>query len=169
MRRKKKKQDDDEKPTGKALPPIAFLDWWNPTAIDETSGASIGGHPDAERVWARKDPGRWSRRTYGINAMLAWDCASYRDEYHSWKDIGCPAREPFVSICATLERVAEFAKGLKATLAQVGKPMPKPQPRDWDRGKAPRVEPIDEAKALPEAGVVDAEFIKLDDDEEIKF
>ena len=107
------------------MPPTAFLEWWNPTGTDEPSGASIGGHPDAERVWARKDPGRWTRRTYGINAVLAWTCQCYRDEYERWIDAEQPEREPFVSIAATLEQQYELMKKLKAILKGAAKPMPK--------------------------------------------
>jgi hypothetical protein len=176
MRRRKSKVEREANAPGN-LPPVDFMDWWSVTGVHEPSGASVGGHPDAERVWARKDPGRWNRRTYGINANKAWHVASYRAEYSRWLDADRPQTEPFVSICKTAEEQVAFAKELKATLAQIGKPVPKPQPRDWDRGKAPRVEPIDEQpcvltdstqKALPE-GVVDAEFTKLDDDEPILF
>ena len=45
--------------------PDAFCEWWNPSGTEEPSGANIGGHPDAKRVWARKDAGRWTRRIYG--------------------------------------------------------------------------------------------------------
>lgn len=79
------------------------MDWWNPTGREEPSGADIGGHPDAERVWARKDPGRWKRRTYGINAIIAWSCEYYRNEYLRWVDAERPKREPFVSIALPLD------------------------------------------------------------------
>lgn len=122
---KRKRRHDDEPPRRRdSVAPDEFCEWWNPTGIAEPSGASIGGHHDAERVWARKDPGRWTRRTYGITATIAWTCAIYRREFNRWIEADRPEREEFVSVCATPERQVEFAKQLKATLAQIGKPMP---------------------------------------------
>jgi hypothetical protein len=164
MRRRKTKTEREANAPGHA-PSIGFMEWWNPDSIIEPSGASRGGHPDAERVWARKDPGRWTRRTLGISANRAWLVARYRDEYARWVEADRPETEKFISICASPERQVEFAKSVKALLAQIGQPMTKPLQRDYDKGKAPWKEPIDEQKALPEAGVVDAEFTKLDDEE----
>lgn len=123
MKKRKTKVEREANHPGN-LPPIDFCDWWSPTGIQEPSGASVGGHPDAERVWARKDPGRWSRRVYGINANKAWLVGSIRAEYLRWVDADRPQQEPFVSICATAERQAEFAREVKALLAEIGKKMP---------------------------------------------
>jgi hypothetical protein len=121
---KKKQQDDnnDEAPA-KALPPADFCNWWNPTGTEAISGAHIGGHTDADRVWARKDPGKWTRRRYGINATEAWECRPYRDEYQRWVDADRPECEPFVSLAATLDKQGEFWRGLTGTLAEIGKRM----------------------------------------------
>jgi hypothetical protein len=143
---RKKKVNEEEEP--RTRPPDAFCEWWNPSGTDAISGASIGGHPEAERVWARKDPGRFARRTYGINAVLAWTTVMYREEYLRWIDADRPEQEPFVSMCMTLEQQKAFYKQLSGTLAQIGKPMP-----TEDKQPLP----------LPE-GVVDAEFTKLDED-----
>jgi len=155
MRRRRRRNDDEPRePINK--PPDEFCEWWSPYTTAEPSGASVGGHPDAERVWVRKDPGRWTRRVYGITANKAWTCAPYRREFNMWIEAGRPETERFVSICATLKEQQEFYRGIKSTLAQIGKPMPKE-----DKQPLP--------KALPEAGVVDAEFTKLDDDDSIPF
>jgi hypothetical protein len=132
----KKKHEDEESESGRPLPPEDFLNWWNPYATDEPSGASIGGHPDAARMWARKDPGRWTRRASGITATRAWLCACYRDEFNRWKDAGCPETEPFVSIALPLPEQKAKMDVLKGTLKQVGKPMPtedkQPLPKSED-------------------------------------
>jgi hypothetical protein len=140
---KKKAKHREQAPT--EGPPDDFCEWWNPSGTDALSGASVGGHPDAIRTWARPEShGRFARRHYGISAVLAWTAAPYRQEYHEWVRNGRPERNPFVSMAATVKRQSEFWTGLKGLLPSVGRPMPKPQPRDWDQGKAPHVEPIDE-------------------------
>ncbi len=88
--------------------PDDFCEWWNPTHRDRDSGADVGGHPDAERVWARKDPGRWVRRTYGVNARIAWNTQRYHDEYLSWVQFDRPHRGEFISLAATQERQMQF-------------------------------------------------------------
>jgi hypothetical protein len=100
------------------LPTDEFCDWWNPSGVEEPSGASMGGHPDAERTWARKDPGRWTRRTYGINANLAWLSDVYRREYQRWLDAGKPEREKFVSLALTLKEQHEHWEEIDHILAQ---------------------------------------------------
>jgi hypothetical protein len=140
---KKKKRDNNEKP--RDVPSEDFINWWNPHGTDVFSGASLGGHADARRIWARKDPGRWTRRTYGIDAHRAWLAMPYRCEYLRWLTAGKPKpKVEFVSIAATLEQQRAFWRQLKDTIAQIGKPMPKAEPRDYDKGTAPIVEPIDE-------------------------
>ena len=113
-------------------PSEEFCDWWNPSRRDHESGADIGGHPDAERVWARKDPGRWVHRTYGTNARIAWNAQCYRSEYLRWIEIGRPEREDCMMISETVERQKEFWKGLKTLMAEIGKKPPKAQPMDYD-------------------------------------
>ncbi len=113
-------------------PPEDFARWWHPHSRDRESGADIGGHPDAFRVWARKDPGRWVQRSYGTGARVAWNAQPYRDDYEEWVQLGRPERNAFVSISATLETQKGFWRGLKTHLAQIGKPMTKPLPFDHD-------------------------------------
>ncbi len=105
-------------------PSEEFIFWWTPSGRDP-SGADTGGHPDAERVWARKDPGRWTHRTYGISARIAWNAQPYRSEFLRWIESGRPDRENFVSLAAPLETQKQFWRDLKPTIAQIGKPMPK--------------------------------------------
>jgi hypothetical protein len=105
-------------------PDQSFLAWWNPHSFDPVSGASVGGHPDAARTWARKDPGKWVRRRYGTSAIVAWNTAPYLEEFQSWKQSGSPETEDFVSIAATLERQKQFWHDLKPIILQIGKPMP---------------------------------------------
>lgn len=162
----KKKQNNKQRPAND-LPPAAFCDWWNPTGRDVISGADIGGHPDAERVWARKDPGRWSRRTYGVNANLAWLCEPYYQEYTRWVEAGRPKMPPFVSLAATVERQKQFWHEVSVELRAIIKPVPKAKQSDYDKGKAPWKEPIDERKALPAPNdTIDAEYTKLEDDDD---
>lgn len=144
-----------------------FCEWWNPTGTQEPSGANIGGHPDSKRVWARKDAGKWSRRVYGMTAAQAWLVDRYRKEYQAWVDAGKPETpKPFISLAATVERQKEFWKGASKDLREIVKIVPKAKQRDYDKGKAPWKEPLDERKALPEGNVVDAEFVKLEGDED---
>jgi hypothetical protein len=159
----KRKQQTTYTPR-KDIMPEDFCNWWNPSGRDELSGADIGGHPDAERVWARKDAGRFTRRTYGINAPTAWLSARYRAEYTAWVNAGRPKRdEPFVSLASPITEQVEFWQGVKSKLKDIGKKVPKPKPQDYDKGKAPFVEPLDEKKQLEE-GYVDAEFTKIEGD-----
>lgn len=111
-------RDPENKPKYRKpdLPTEDFLTWWNPTGADELSGASIGGHPDSSRVWARKDPGRWTRRTYGVAGTHAWLAQHYRDEYHAWINAGRPEREPFVSLALPLEEQHKRLAHVKAVV-----------------------------------------------------
>lgn len=146
----KKKQNNKQRPAND-LPPVAFCEWWNPTGRDEISGADIGGHPDAERVWARKEPGRWHRRTYGTNANLAWLCEPYYQEYTRWVEAGKPKAEPFVSLAASMERVKQFWHGLASELSAIVKPVPKLEemsPKERQRQK------VQVLNAKPVAGKV---------------
>ena len=147
--------------------PDDFCEWWNPSGTEEPSGANIGGHPDAKRVWARKDVGKWERRIYGITAANAWLVLRYQQEYHAWKDAGRPeSKEPFVSLASPVQNQREFWRGLAAKLKEAAKPVPKAKQRDYDKGKAPWKEPLDEQKALPDPNVVEGEFTKLEGDED---
>jgi hypothetical protein len=118
-----KKQNNKQRPA-RDLPPVDFCNWWNPTGIDELSGAAIGGHPDAERMWARKDPGRWNRREYGVNANLAWLCDNYYQEYTRWVEAGRPKTKPFVSLALTTEQQSKAWKVIGDILRGAAKPMP---------------------------------------------
>jgi hypothetical protein len=103
-----------------------FCAWWEPSGVDPENGASVGGHPDAWRIWARKDPGRWIRRRYGIETVIAWNAASYVKEFDAWQNAGSPEPdEPFISLAASLERQKQFWADLKPIIDQIGKPMPK--------------------------------------------
>ncbi len=112
-------------------PPREFCEWWHPHRRDQ-SGADIGGHPDAERIWARKDPGRWVHRKYGTSARAAWNAQRYRDEYLTWVNLGRPDRGDFISLAAPIETTKQSLKQLKSILGNIGKKMPKPGPFDRD-------------------------------------
>ncbi len=85
-------------------PPAAFIGWWEPDDTDEQSGASVGGQPEAKRVWARHDQGGWNRRTYGYNAEVAWNTDHDRSRWQAWVDAGKPVPfAPFVSIAVPLK------------------------------------------------------------------
>jgi hypothetical protein len=113
-------------------PPQEFCEWWHPHQRDQQSGADVGGHTDAERVWARKDPGRWVHRKYGTSARSAWNAQRYRDEYLTWVQLGRPEREDFISLAAPLEDQQGFLKQVKSILRNIGKKMPEPGPFDHD-------------------------------------
>jgi len=119
MRRKKTTEPDDpDAPKPSHLPPDDFCEWWYPAKVDPISGASVGGHPDADRTWARKEPGRWNRRSYGINALTAWSCVIYREEFHAWIAAGRPQKEPFLSLVASPEKQKQFAAELRQILSK---------------------------------------------------
>jgi hypothetical protein len=106
-------------------PSPSFRGWWEPNNVDSISGAHVGGHPDAKRFWARKDPGRWVRRIYGIPTEKAWNSANYVLEFTAWQQAGSPEPETsFVSIAATWERQKRFWSELRPIIKQIGKPMP---------------------------------------------
>jgi hypothetical protein len=118
---------DDREPSKLESPTDDFCEWWYPYGRDPESGAHIGGHPESERVWARKDPGRWVRRTYGITARIAYNTAHYRGEYEGWVNLGRPRRKPFISLAATNTRQLQFWRDLMPIYqwAFVGKSIPK--------------------------------------------
>jgi hypothetical protein len=122
-------------------PPTEFLAWWNPTGKDEASGAHIGGQPDAVRIWARKDEGGWARGSHGITSEVAWNTKHFRDKYEAWAQAGSPEPdEPFISIALTRDEQQRRWQALRQILGKIGKPMPKPEPFDYDRNG---VGPID--------------------------
>jgi hypothetical protein len=161
--RKQKTETPDEETPRKRLAPDGFCEWWYPTKVDPISGASVGGHQDAERTWARKDVGRWTRRTFGINAATAYQAQPYRDEYNAWLAAGSPTQDhPFISVCVSLGRLRDYWKELTTILAAITKPVRPPRQRDYDKGKAPWIEPVDERKALPDGNTIEGEFEKVE-------
>jgi hypothetical protein len=99
-------------------PPATFIAWWEPSETDEESGASVGGQPEAKRVWARKDQGGWNRRTYGIDHELAWNVADIRASYQAWVDVGSPVPfEPFVSKAVPLAEMHGRMARIEALIA----------------------------------------------------
>ena len=148
MKKKKTKQQNETPQQG---PSDDFCEWWNPSGTDPISGASVGGHPDASRVWARHDAGRWVRRHYGTNAKIAWLAERYRNEFDEWVESGKPKRvKEFVSVAVPLDRLKEFWNEVRQLLSKIGKPMPKTRPKDI-QAEARRmalpvkvIEPLDE-------------------------
>lgn len=159
MRKRKQTKTEREANAPGNLPSLVFMEWWNPTSVEEPSGASVGGHPDAERVWARKDPGRWARRTYGINAVKAWHVKSYREEYDRWVEAGKPDTEPFVSICVPLDGQNDFWKSVKATLAAIAKP-----PTRSEEAARRRLLQQQKVALLGDAKPVEGRVIEADDE-----
>ncbi len=114
-----------------AHPSMAFTKWWTPVDFDEVSGAHIGGHPNAYRKWARKTDDGWRHKHYGVSVGDAWNSACYVEEFDAWQSAGSPEQsEPFTSVAVSIERHKEFWRGLRSTLAKIGKKMPKPTPMD---------------------------------------
>lgn len=146
----RKRKTKETKQPANGGPPDAFCEWWNPSGTDTISGASIGGHPDASRVWSRKDEGRYTHRTYGISAVHAWMAENYRAEYQQWVDVGRPAAlRPFVSLGMPLSQQVEHWKEIHGKLKAIAKPMPRMRHTDLQReqmaaGHKPDIaEPID--------------------------
>jgi hypothetical protein len=107
-------------------PSIAFTSWWCPSHFDETSGAHVGGHKNANRKWARKDVGQWLHKWYGVSCLDAWNSAPYIEEFDAWVTAGSPEKdEPFISVAVDYERQHQFWSGLKLVIDKIGKPMPK--------------------------------------------
>lgn len=93
--------------------------------IDRESGAHIGGHPDARRIWARKDDGRWVQRTYGTGARIAFNSRCYVEEYEAWKAVGSPRRiKDFMSDAAPYVKQQRSWRDLKAIIGKIGKKIP---------------------------------------------
>jgi hypothetical protein len=87
-------------------PSLDFLQWWNPYDVDPVNGASIGGHPEAHRIWA-KDPGNG---TVDVTAStsLVWNSDNYRQVIsHGSRRTAGPGRSIYLD-SATLERQKEF-------------------------------------------------------------
>jgi hypothetical protein len=127
-------------------PPEQFAQWWPAVGWQQTEAAT-------ERAWK------------GVSIEDAFNCEAVRVVYREGKETGTLFEKPEINDPDRGLSIRERLTKLKALIAQIGKPMTKPLQRDWDKGKAPWKEPIDEQKALPEAGVVDAEFTKLEDEE----
>ena len=113
-------------------PTLAFVGWFEPDSTDPVSSVSVGGHPDARRRWARKDPGVWKHKWYGTSTLDAWNSAYYVEQFDAWQRLGSPESEPFVSIAAPYERQQRFFSELKHIISLIGKPMPKPEVKDYD-------------------------------------
>ena len=104
--------------------PEEFLLWWYPTAVDPETGVSVGGHPEASRIWARTDDGgkSYARKRYGITARLAWICQEYRDAYNAWIRMGAPPpAKPFESYSLPLEEQKKRWAEIMAILSGIGK------------------------------------------------
>lgn len=116
-------------------PSKQFSAWWDPFEFDPVCGASVGGHPDARRRWARKDTDGWIHRMYGVQLLDAWNSDNYISEFEAWRGIGSPEPDkPFVSLAASVQRQKQFWGELKLRIAKIGKPMPPhPLPFDYDK------------------------------------
>jgi hypothetical protein len=133
-----------EQPTSKARPPQAFYDWWQPHGVDKKSGASVGGHSEAYRTWAKRDTDQygdfWRRERFGMRAETAWNTYQFRSEFLAWVKAGKPEREDFISIPAPAEKLAQFGK----MLGQIARKLSMaPAPQLMPRHSAPALEPID--------------------------
>jgi hypothetical protein len=158
MKRKKSKPKKvKEEPVPEAEPPREFCDWWYPTGIEQPSGASVGGHPDAERVWARKDPGRWSRRTFGMSVACAWATEHYREQFRLAQDAALE-QEPFVSIVLPINEQAQKWSALRSMLKQIVKKVP-----------ATHYDVTNPRRGDIEQKVLEGEFVKIDENEPIDF
>ncbi len=116
-------------------PSQSFIRWFEPHSIDPESGASVGGHTEANRIWARKDSDGWMRRNYGISTVNAWNTARIIEEFDAWQEIGSPEGEPLISVAAPLDQQLNFWRGLKDTISKIGKKMPKPTVMDSESTK----------------------------------
>lgn len=114
---KSREQTEDQPQPGRAAPDD-FCAWWYPTGTDELTGASVGGHPDAIRVWARPMKAGFLHKTMGTNANVAWFVQEYRDQFLEWKSIGSPEpSKPFVSEALPLvEGAKRFAEVVAAAM-----------------------------------------------------
>lgn len=102
-----------------------FVAWFEPTGVDPITGASVGGRPEARRIWARKDAGGYTRRYYGLPTLVAWNTGYVIKAFDAWTSAGSPEPdEPFISIAATLEAQQRLWQELKPIIAEIGKPMP---------------------------------------------
>ena len=94
-----------------------FAGWFEPSGTDPESGASVGGHADAYRVWSRKTSGGYKRRRYGISTIEAWNVPRYVAEFNAWVEAGSPERETeFVSLAAPLEKQREIVTACIRTI-----------------------------------------------------
>jgi hypothetical protein len=137
-------------------PPEQFQRWFMPTGIDDVSGASVGGLPDAERIWARHDPGGWVQKQYGMTAEVAWNTKHLREQFLGWQEAGCPEHdEPFVSLALPLDEQAKrfgaISKTLRAAVAPIPKATAKELAAEARRLGQPTkpIEPLDEVEPIP--------------------
>jgi hypothetical protein len=101
-------------------PSIAFTTWWRPDHFDPVSGAHVGGHPEAHRRHARKDPDGWKHRWYGVSTLDAWNCANYVGDFETWQKVGSPKKpDPYISITATFKRQKEYMRDAKPLLGMM--------------------------------------------------
>lgn len=125
-------------------PPKKFVAWFEPNRIDKVSGASVGGHPDAYRIWARHDFGGWRRKRYGMTAEVAWNTRRLREQFESG---GAATEQPFVSVAMPL------AEQHRPNVRDLCKPIPRLTPKEI-QAEARRmnqpwrlIEPLDEKVA----------------------
>ena len=96
---------------------------------------------------------------------MAWLAQPFRDEYNAWVKAGRPERtQDFVSLALPIPEQVEKWKELREVLSRIAKPVGRARGRDYDRGKAPHVEPIDEQRAqLEDGNTIEGEFTKIED------
>ena len=99
-------------------PSAAFTAWFEPFEFDQTTGAHIGGHREASRIWSRKQPdGSHQRHRYGISTLNAWNISRITAEFTAWSQLGSPDQpQPFISLCAPLSTQRAFYDSLKLSL-----------------------------------------------------
>jgi hypothetical protein len=154
---KKAKPDKREDLT----PSDAFVAWWTPSGTEEGTGAAVGGHPDADRIWARpEDNGRYTRRRFGLTARDAWIVQTYRDEFNAWVAAGSPERVfPYVSYALPIkEQQARWGK-IADVLRGVGRPIP-PDPLSEDPSP-PREQPTTKPERQDDNDNTDNEPIRF--------
>lgn len=91
-----------------------FKKWWEPYTHDPKTGAEIGGHPEAYRLFVKPTG---ERKHYGIKVEEAFMTQMYRDEYHQWLKDGQPPRDPEpTGNCVPRKRVNEEMANAKAIM-----------------------------------------------------
>lgn len=93
---------------------LAFKQWWEPTSVDAKTGAEVGGHPHAYRLWVKPNK---QREHYGVRCNEAFNCQCYINEYHQWLRDGQPERDPEpTGNCASNQRVNEEMANARAIM-----------------------------------------------------